>query len=88
MATAAVTPVRNLTGSPTNTTNIINTLLTPSLPGKSPNGSTASNPAKESFFLLDLLQEVKNVGTVLGEFKCNHGEDVSDAGIKHLEVMV
>ena len=48
----------------------------------------ASNPAKESFFLLDLFQELKNVGTALGEFKCNHGKYVSVTGIKHLEVMV
>ena len=31
---------------------------------------------------------MKDVATALGEFKCNHGEDVTDTGIKHLEVMV
>jgi hypothetical protein len=31
---------------------------------------------------------VKGVDTALGQFKCNHGKDVTDAGIKHLEVMM
>ena len=85
MATTTVTPVQNSTGSPTN---VSNTPLTLSIPGKSPQGLIASNSAKESFFLLDLFQELKNVGTALGEFKCNHGKYVSVTGIKHLEVMV
>ena len=86
MVTTTGPPSRNSTGSPTN---VSNTPLTLSLLGKSPDGSTkSSNLAKESFLLLDLLQEVKNVGIALVEFKTNHGKDVSEAGIKNLEVMV
>ena len=73
MVTTTGSPNRNFTGSPINISN----------------GSTkSSNPAKESFLLLDLLQEVKNVGIALVEFKTNHGKDVSEGGIKNLEVMV
>ena len=79
MVTATVTPVRKSNGTPTNPP------LTLSLPEISPNGfSSSSNPAKETFFLLDL----KKVGTALGEFKCNHGADVDERGIKHLKVMM
>ena len=81
MATNTVTPVRNSTGSATHVTNTAPTLF---FHEKSRHGSTTLNAAKESLSLLHLLQEVKIVGTVLGEFKCNHGESVSDAGIKHL----
>ena len=42
-----------------------------------------TNPSKEAFFLLDLLKIVKDQGTTLGQFKCNHGKGVTDAGIKH-----
>ena len=83
MVTATVNPVRKSNGTPTNPP------LTLSLPEIFPNGSSSSsNPAKETFFLLDLLQVVKKVGTALGEFKCNHGADVDERGIKHLEVMM
>ena len=65
MATNTVTPVQGLNQ---HCTNFTNKALTLSLPGKPRSGSTDSNQAKESFFLLDLFQEVKNVITTLGEF--------------------
>ena len=81
--TGETTPTRELsTGSPQNLP------LFHSLAEKSPNSSPRdSNPAKDSFLLLDLLEEVKNVSTALVEFKCQH-DYVNDAGIKHLEVMM
>ena len=86
MVTATVTPSRK-SNSPTTTS--VNPPLALSLPNPPPSGSNNStNPAKEAFFLLDLLQVVKDAGTALGKFKRNHNKDVADAGIKHLEVMM
>ena len=78
MATTTVTPVQNSTGSPTN---VSNPPLTLSIPGKSPQGLIASNPAKESVFLLDLFQKLKNVGTALGEFKSTTGSMFRSRGL-------
>ena len=81
MVTATDTTLRTSQGAS------INPPLTLSLPVISPTGSpSSSNPAKEAFFLLDLLQVVKDVGTVFGKFKRDHGKDVACAGIKHVGV--
>ena len=72
-------------GSPSSTP------LSLTLSEKSPSGSPTdkdSNPVKESFHLLDLLQQVNNVSTALAEFKYNHATHINDAGIKDLEVMI
>ena len=72
-------------GSPSSTP------LSLTLSEKSPSGSPTdkdSNPVKESFHLLDLLQQVNNVATALAEFKYNHATHINDAGIKDLEVMI
>lgn len=47
-----------------------------------------TNAAKESFCLLNLLFEVKNVSTALGQFKSTKGEKISYADNKHSEMMV
>ena len=59
------------------------------LSANSPNGSPGdSNTTKESFLLLDLLEELNNGTTALVEFKSTHKQHINDAGIKHLEIMV
>jgi hypothetical protein len=86
MSTNTVTPSRKSNSPSTTPANSPLILSLPETPSSGSNSST--NPAKEAFFLLDLLQVVKDVSTALGQFKCNHGKDVADAGIKHLEVMM
>jgi hypothetical protein len=56
-------------------------------PVNAPESSSRSNPAKQSFVLLNLFEQVKNVSTALGEFMSTHHMDISETGIKHLEVM-
>jgi len=56
-------------------------------PVNTPESSSRSNPAKQSFVLLNLFEQMKNVSTALGEFKSTHHMHISETAIKHLEVM-
>ena len=83
MVTNTTTPARaSSTVSPSNTP------LSNAPSGKPSTGPAGnSNPLKESFHLLDLLEQVKNVSAALEEFKEDH-KYVNDMGNKHLEVMI
>ena len=83
MVTTTTTPARaSSIGSPSNDS------LSLFQSEKSPNGSPGnSNPVKETFHLLDLLEQVKHVSAALVEFKEDQ-DNVNDKGNKHLEVMI
>ena len=49
--------------------------------------STNSNPAKVSYHLLDLINEILNVSVALGQFQAAHAHHLPDAAVKHLSVM-
>ena len=51
-------------------------------------GVTNTNAAKDYFCPLDLILEVQNVSTVLGQFRIIHEDNIGDDGFKHLGVMI
>ena len=54
----------------------------------SENSPRDSNPAKESFRLLDLLDEVKNASLALNDFKSKYGAKLAAVGVQQLEVVI
>ena len=47
-----------------------------------------TNKAQESWCLLDIISEVRNVAIALGQFQNKHADDLSDGDVKELDVMI
>ena len=51
------------------------------------NPPSPSNPAKDAFRLMDLLNEVKTVSSAVVEFQLEHAEVLKDIAVKRLGVI-